>query len=210
MGYKICNFCNSTNIIDEVVDFCGDCRSYDIGYILPNGKKEVVIIDKKAIQEKYQNKEAINKQAIDEIDKELFVTATKFTSIAINVLEEFHRGYRIFDRYTQKIGESEVISKFAKKKGIPYVKKVMYAFDSETTSEPIKDLLNGKIKNLDNFIVRYKLLIEDNEIKQQIIEYAGFCKSSVVEQEARKHYNYLLSKRNLKINARIKELTENI
>ena len=37
---KRCQDCGSYSIIDEVVDFCGNCRSYNIGYILDNGKWE--------------------------------------------------------------------------------------------------------------------------------------------------------------------------
>lgn len=40
MSVYTCKDCGSTHIIYEVVDFCGDCRSYNLGMKLPDGRFE--------------------------------------------------------------------------------------------------------------------------------------------------------------------------
>jgi len=188
---RACKNCNSMNIIDEVVDFCGDCRSYDIDFRDENGifYTDTEEYQKDLKEQKIQDEinERIKKiKNLKEIDtypekikilqqmKKILDSASFVLGINSRNLKSINKqDYLNFREFSAVNNVSKLIKKLEK---AIKTKDLENDFIPDNLLKEEVKILNSKINQINQFI---KENIENNVIKSDITEY----KKSLKEYE---------------------------
>lgn len=180
MSVYTCKDCGSTHIVYEVVDFCGNCRSYNLGMKLPDGRFEEETEEFLAEVAAYEKNQAETKQA--QLEKEL----SEEESNKLNketILQKYEWYYKWFDAmesqvsaFRQRFGSkdhkdlNQMLSDYWKS-GLPEIKG---ALKQEKTDCFKTYIINENIHLLDRFYQRIEDYIRTNYAETGLINKEDF------------------------------------